>query len=351
MAFERIFHPVGQGAFYTERHEQNGSSFTVVYDCGSGTSFDLLKKYIDKELCEDSVIDILFISHFHNDHINGLKYLKDRCQIKNVIIPLLHDNDRIILKAIDLINEGKNAELIDNPRGFFDESTNVIEIKEDGIQNDPDYRIERGLPIGNLNETSHRKIPSGITLTTERNIDWIYQPFNFRHDDQKYKFIEQLKARGLELSHIDTDEKINMHKCLIREAYDSVLGDLNSNSLVLYSGAKENRELSLGAQNLKSNCIYMGDIFLKKEGLIDEMKDKGLKLSEVETIQIPHHGAEKSFDKRFLDECLVVKNAVISYGIENRYNHPGEDVKQAIISTMVNLRLVTEDSTTEYSES
>lgn len=37
---ERIFHPIGHGAFYTERFYEDGNDdplFTAVYDCGSFT--------------------------------------------------------------------------------------------------------------------------------------------------------------------------------------------------------------------------------------------------------------------------------------------------------------------------
>ena len=32
---QRFFHPVGQGAFYSERHEYQGSDLNIVYDCGT----------------------------------------------------------------------------------------------------------------------------------------------------------------------------------------------------------------------------------------------------------------------------------------------------------------------------
>ena len=73
MEVTRVFHPVGQGGFYTEAFDDN---HMVVYDCG-GTS------HIDVERCIDSLfteqkspqIEAVFISHLHEDHINGLQYL------------------------------------------------------------------------------------------------------------------------------------------------------------------------------------------------------------------------------------------------------------------------------------
>ena len=64
MLLQRTFHPVGQGAFYTERHKiSNGKDFTIVYDCGS-FQFTNLKNRIKSAFQKGEEIDILFISHF-----------------------------------------------------------------------------------------------------------------------------------------------------------------------------------------------------------------------------------------------------------------------------------------------
>lgn len=81
MQLKRTFHPVGHGAFYTERIEgSDGSTFTVVFDCGrfetakTGWSYYKYKAWIDNYINTSSGlrsgedIDILFISHFHTDH-------------------------------------------------------------------------------------------------------------------------------------------------------------------------------------------------------------------------------------------------------------------------------------------
>ena len=60
----RIFHPVGQGAFYSERHDVDGQKFNIVYDCGSfsvkhGTNV-AENAFHDKE-----IIDILFFANLY----------------------------------------------------------------------------------------------------------------------------------------------------------------------------------------------------------------------------------------------------------------------------------------------
>ena len=92
----RTIQPVGQGGFYTEIFEipnQKGeiSTHCVVYDCGSATRAEP-KKTIESALFDDKDldIDILFISHFDDDHVNGLAELSKKHRIKRIVIPQIH---------------------------------------------------------------------------------------------------------------------------------------------------------------------------------------------------------------------------------------------------------------------
>ncbi|MDE6095269.1 MAG: hypothetical protein K2G52_03685 [Muribaculaceae bacterium] len=106
MSFTRTFHSVGQGAFYTEIFDLHDKDFVVVYDCGSETYISNLSDFFSikskfKNLIRDSVfndnryhynpidqsvdfsieVDVLIISHFHRDHINGIKHLRPKIVI------------------------------------------------------------------------------------------------------------------------------------------------------------------------------------------------------------------------------------------------------------------------------
>ena len=82
----RIFHPVGQGAFYSERHDVDGQKFNIIYDCGS---FNVRQgtKVVEEAFDENEIIDSLLISHFDFDHISLLQTLIRRCQIRKVVLP------------------------------------------------------------------------------------------------------------------------------------------------------------------------------------------------------------------------------------------------------------------------
>lgn len=68
--------------------------FNVVYDCGATARgqnvSSLVKKEIDITFEKDEHIDILFISHFDEDHTNGLVYLLENTKMDEdtcVVIP------------------------------------------------------------------------------------------------------------------------------------------------------------------------------------------------------------------------------------------------------------------------
>jgi len=111
---KRIFHPVEQGAFYSEHFElENGQHFNVVYDCGSNQK-NIGSVEIASSFKKSEDIDILFISHFHKDHTNLIDVLKNCCgKIKRVIIPLLENADFNILKIISSEQKPTTSESID----------------------------------------------------------------------------------------------------------------------------------------------------------------------------------------------------------------------------------------------
>ena len=91
MKMIRTFQPVGQGAFYSEEFfdSEGNCVFCVVYDCGSLKFCGLQRNSdgtpLEREDIEGRVkrafpnghgIDILFVSHLDDDHVNLIPCLK-----------------------------------------------------------------------------------------------------------------------------------------------------------------------------------------------------------------------------------------------------------------------------------
>ena len=73
----RIIHSVGQGTMCSERFldREGNTDFLAVYDCGSDNS-QKLRQEITASFSDTDDVDLLFVSHLDNDHVNGRKKLK-----------------------------------------------------------------------------------------------------------------------------------------------------------------------------------------------------------------------------------------------------------------------------------
>ena len=80
----RIQHGVGQGSFHSATVQADRARFDYVYDCGaragSGKSNEL-KRNIDSlglerraSVSGGGVLDVLVLSHYDADHLNGAQY-------------------------------------------------------------------------------------------------------------------------------------------------------------------------------------------------------------------------------------------------------------------------------------
>lgn len=372
MILQRTFHPVGQGAFYTERHKiSNGKNFTIVYDCGS-FQFTNLKNRIKSAFQKGEEIDILFISHFHVDHINGIKELKERCKIKRVILPLLDDKTKYILKINNYLAKNyKETTLIDNPKRFFDEETSIIQIEEGGYQDRP-VNPDEIEDINRLNNIDKKK--SGTVFSCDKSLSynnqWLFIPFNYKQEDRFNLFNKLLKEEYpyIPLNKLDDIKIIEKYETELKKIYKKINGDLNVTSMILFSGSikptpircwnipikphpSQYYEYYSCPHNFKylnyeyripSGCLYTGDINLKKdENIVKEIKSRlCLQWKSIGTIQIPHHGSIHNFSEEIISK--VIKCAIISFGTTNTFGHPSDKIMGDILSKNIALYLVTE---------
>jgi hypothetical protein len=350
MNFIRTFHPVGQGAFYTERHKAIENQFTIVYDCGSLSKGwkKILKKEIERTFHENPKIDVLFISHFHDDHVNGIKFLKEHCNIERVVMPLVDDKAKVLLTVSALMTGNVSIlPLIDDPQKFFG-SIPIVTIENFLPEEQENNAMNRQLE--SLSDKESCKRTSGTRFILDPKIDdWYYIPYNIHDETNAKRFFEALR---MSYTDIDTVEKIKKHWDKIDTAYRTIFKnskELNANSMVLFSGKNTEDTItcsghcpSKGIKN--SGCLYTGDVDLKIPGLVDALKDKlGTLYSHIGTLQVPHHGSKNNYDGSILKDSGI-ECAVASYGINNSYGHPSEEVINEIISSGVDVHRITECS-------
>ncbi len=328
---KRIFHPIGQGAFYSERHE----NFNVVFDCGNWKKTKQSEMLVKQSFKKEDVIDILFISHFDSDHVNRIEVLKNHCaNIKMVILPLLAPEEILLLTNFYKNIDNSIVPLITEPNQFFGKKTKIIYVKpseNDEIKDDS--LLEQETLKNNQFIESGTKISNGF--------DWIFVPYNYEYKTRNQELLELLKKHSIDVSKLKKDLSYSVkNRAKLRLIYNKLSGKINQNSMFLYSGPLEQDKTNLSIQrhlkpfcpipfpfsilteyNNRVSCVYTGDGDLNKVR-INIVYRKYWDL--VGTIQIPHHGDIKTYKSTDISD----KNyfCPISVGLNNTYGHPSTTV-------------------------
>ena len=375
---QRIFHPVGQGAFYSERHK----NYNIVYDCGS-MNVSKGKKVVSQSFSKEDVIDILFISHFDYDHVSLIEHLKTTVkEIRNVVIPLLHRNEKILLSNVfKALGEKALVTLVEKPKEFFGAETHIISVQpssEEGINKDTSSIL--------LNEINQDPIPSGTPIAIDNGSDWVFIPFNYEYKNRSKEFLNLLKKDYVDNVRNKTNYILNSNiRKKIKSIYTKISGKINQNSMFLYSGPYEKNSkcyqgvywdlrllspfstpskhpfptiskysfIKINKYPLKDSlpcqykvaCLYTGDGDLNKVDIEKIYRDYW---NLIGTIQIPHHGGLKSFNESILKDQYFL--CPISVGENNSYGHPSGKVISKILSYASFPLLVTEDTDSKFIE-
>ena len=320
MVFKRVLHPVGQGAFFTEQFVDASGKVVhnVVYDCGSFTILPNLVEYEIRNTFEKNAhIDLLFISHFDEDHVNGLMALQNQTKIDKdtkVIIPFRHpyllmvmDEDYPMLArfVMRMFNIGAQVVGIDE---YVDDNRSGEPIDID--------RLDGNITLGGKNVIRLNKVL------------WYYYPFMLSDQNSLQKVFEG-KLKGL--VNLDDPNEILTKRKGLRDIYKTIgktkggVTRINVNALFMLSFPAVDVACNTNIWyqiNLKGNvaptCFYTGDSNLKGNGY-DEVKQKVTdildmysKRTKVWMMQVPHHGSDKCFPEKMANradgffECAFV---------------------------------------------
>lgn len=363
MRVTRIIHPVGQGAFYSERIEHEDHAYNIVYDCGSGNikgTPKLLKREITSYYKKDDVIDILFISHFDNDHINGIKELRGRTScIRNIVVPLIEQENFWFYS-------------IENHRfqSFYASLTkiaNCVYKVKPASEDDKYYRLnDIGLIDLSESEQGSFEVQNATKFSLRRSIDWCYIPFNY---DQKIRLNilkNELVKNGISEKELTSGSNVIEHNIdNIKKAYKKIIADgANKTSLILYSGGVRGKyecgQYYNGLHYMywlrrrhywldREACLYFGDNDLNQTNILCDLKHQLCSLIDrVGTIQIPHHGALNNFNTGLLSVNNDNKIYFASFGTKNIYGHPSTRVIEEILMNENILLEITENRDSAY---
>lgn len=265
MKVVRTFHPVGQGAFYSERFYDMvnpQAKFNIVYDCGtSWGTITKAKKVVDLAFDKNDTIDYLFISHLDYDHISLVNTLMESVnkKVRNIVLPLVYrDEVRIGISLNYIANYQETEKFLRWILNRIDGNNNGTDTRIVFIRNNDDKvnitaEWEKMMLQIEGSEPDWVLIPRIISASSRRMelLDSLNRMLS--HADIKREFEKmglQIANNGEELLHLLLDESyvagiINNKKLRkdIKTAYEKVTGGVNVNSLLLYSGpAKEDSD-------------------------------------------------------------------------------------------------------------
>lgn len=402
----RTIHPVGQGAFYSERfYDIPGGRpvFTVVYDCGSGIGCNassdaksVIKRFANNLRMERRpVIDILFISHFHSDHINGIKELVKHVKIKNIIMPYMKRELADKLQMLqDKIYNDENLHTFANPYQMFMgdsfRETHLIyvvsgkddtDIPEADKLPNHDIRFEGDFNAVIINidlfnnsgvNGNRHYIKSGNAIALS---SWFYMPFTREDKVNDTDFIKNIEflndfiaeRERSNPNHKWVEDKDAIKK--IKEKYEDIDNNLNNTSMLVFSAPislEWNNDyesfMPMGCHpryhwrycrhhcgwihpccHAHPSCLYTGDISLEKS-ICDLVVEK-VQEYMMGAIQVPHHGSRNGWFKTTLANISSSLSRTIffmSYGIGNKYRHPHKETITELTGSNCYVLLVNE---------
>jgi beta-lactamase superfamily II metal-dependent hydrolase len=376
MRAECQFAKAGQGLFYNcLLINDQRRTFSFVYDCGTLTSSKVLSNSITeyKQIAGKN-LDLLVLSHFHQDHVSHIPELIKDMELGTVIIPFVNPELRLLLAAQ---NEGieSNVEqilLYSNPieffyrhgadkvitiqtvgedEGFFSENPeNFFRNNETQNDNIGEYFSILGHKL-NCEQKQDQSIPEncyrGTIKIFSKIFDWEFRLVNANYDDLKDNFWHDIKELLKKFNNNFYNILSNkLHIKELREVYNNnYMNSLNYTSLLLLSYPTGNGIVVDANHNNKScqynyktrllDCIKFcgeartlltGDIMLDTKTHRRYADDLSKNLYDLpRVIQIPHHGAKfnnNDFIHAAYKHSCIPASFVISYGILNKYGHP-----------------------------
>lgn len=274
MSIKFTYNKVGQGLFYTGQI----GDFYFVYDCGSKDR-DFLERAIEEYHKEigPRQIDLLIISHFHDDHIVGIEHLLENKTVGTVILPYLSPEERLMtyLTEDDTTVAGLPDWYYDfladpvyfcleAPGSFITDKVKKV-IVIGGRDGQDDYPMDNVSKEGNkisFDKKSDDQDLRDVVLKLEPTWDdylsksleikshkghafikgWVFRFFNHTFDQKDIDVFGRFIKDFISVDSLSTTDEIRniikdrKRREKIRNCYRKLCGDLNHTSLALYHG-------------------------------------------------------------------------------------------------------------------
>lgn len=350
----RNIHPIGQGAFYTETlHRPNSNDDKhIVYDCGVLPYSRRLEEEIGNFLPKDSTIDILFLSHFHADHVNGVQKLAKKYRIRHVVLPQIDDYEWFYILENYLTTDDVNVALISNIRAAVGDA-NLVQVAPIGENGEGTVSNENTAIDGLAN-----RVINGLSPIVVDNKDFVLWHFIVVNPLLKGN-IETLKAeiqnvnyngRKLSIEDMHNPNILPVVRKDLQAVYSKVFKGGNEYSMCMLSELADRYQYESFSTFNRIKChndfccrygycledcnnyridggLYCGDAdFLHCDTLHCLKKRLDGRERNVGLLQLPHHGSKENFNIDLLNWLRSLRVSFACFGNPNRYNHPSSDV-------------------------
>lgn len=316
----RTIHPVGCGQFITESFPYD--RIHVVMDCGMGranSANNWLHQLVDSHFASYSHIEYLFISHFDNDHYNGIQYLINKNLLDSrthVYIPLLGYPMIYIMDTL----EGQYYRMIVNAfAGVLSKITFVRAVGDNNEKTleDLDARLENVSVIDSF---------TPIEIPFRGRPIWEYRPFYIQDNDFLNLFLAECRKspNPIDAGSLRQYQNLNdVEKTKLKDIYQKLKGNsyadgpttINMNAMLLISREVPAirpfySEILTTPYTLspclpfrqrvlmRPSCLYTSDAGLSSQKSMNYVLDavtcylpEGIGL-----LQIPHHGSYKCYN-------------------------------------------------------
>lgn len=379
------FYPVGQGCFYAGSIKTETDEFVIVYDCGTVSKVQYLNDAIEEFKSKHKKIDLLMISHFDKDHVNGLKILLDGIDCELVVIPYYLPIIRLALYGNNGTNDDDDYGLfLKDPVDYFldTDKFNVkqVIVLENGNENQEDFitapepnspekqleLIEKILldKVKDNDEEFKNKViyEEENEPRSDKNIKYLSLPFKLSISNEFWEFIFYLKNFNKPTGLDDFREEINrmltktrdgklsslfdeIYILKIKELYKKHLAsDINYTSLVVFHGpTKSNTYTELWIDRYchwwshfeptkNIGTLLTGDSFLKTTNDFNSFFNyySPYYIKNCFFFQVPHHGSKRNW-KNLPNGLENIPFYIINHGW-GRKKHPNKDVIDNIIT-------------------
>jgi len=355
------FHNVGQGLFYSS----NIDDFRFVYDCGSTRRRHLssIVSKFKKNYFAPAIMDLLVLSHLHDDHIAGLNDLLKRPQISIdlAVLPYLFPIERLIVALTKISLPKWFYKFWSDPVQFLIENgvkqVMLLGGSEPTMPKDdltPERRMENETERLNLNEMFDDdklrreimekdgqwkkflgqgrllvKSHDGLMFSRVPHGAWVFRFFNCRVKDsnlsQFERCIKPMAGRISLTKIIRSRSKLRQ----LKKCYNLLHKDFNNTSIVVYHAPVLHTRRNFSHPNNYGGHLLVGDVDFNQK-LTEICTHFGFMLPKLSFCLVPHHGARRNWNKAVLTKVSGKCQWVISSGIANRYGHPSFNVVKDI---------------------